>query len=80
MARFFGTLKGASKNTVTRRGHTKLVTVAASWKGAIEVTLSRNPKTDEDMVCVLRVPWRGNGPYQVLYRGPVGEEKTYGGS
>lgn len=58
MSRFYGTLKGASKTTATRRGHTELVTHAAGWKGAIRVTIVADGDTDRFMVDL--VPWKGS--------------------
>lgn len=71
MAHFYGKVSGSAKTEATRLGRkdTGLVTVAASWSGAVQVRLYH--VDGEDRACVKLVPWHGKGVYHTLYDGPV---------
>jgi hypothetical protein len=71
MSRFYGTLKGQAKTTATRRGNadSTLVTICASWKGAIRCTAYA--KGDDDYVCIERIRWPQQERVGVLYDGPM---------
>jgi len=75
MSHFYGTLQGA-RGKATRRGHktTGLVTIAASWRGAIQVCLRYDVKSGEDIAAIYFVPWHGNGRNMLIYAGPVSGE------
>lgn len=71
MSNFYGIVNGAAKTRATRRGHKSIETTAASWKGAIEVTLYRDG--DHDKFVVKQIPWHGAGVSQILAEGIVGD-------
>ena len=60
MSRLYGTLDGAGKTQRTARGHSRLVTHAAGWKGAIRVTVTANEDGSDSYVVEL-VPWQTSG-------------------
>lgn len=70
MAHFYGKLDG-SRGQATRCGTKKsgMQTVAASWSGAVRVTLYEHE--GEDRVIVSLIPWHGHGTDRQLYEGPV---------
>lgn len=74
MSHFYGTLKG-SRGEATRGGtkNSGLHVVAASWQGAVEVYLTEDTKTGQDVAHVALIQWHGRGQYppKVLYDGPV---------
>jgi len=74
MSHFYGTLQGA-RGQSTRCGHksTGLTTVAASWKGAIQVFLGHNEETGEDTYEVREIPWQGAGVSRVIAFGVIGK-------
>ena len=80
MSHFYGTLHG-SRGMSTRQGgkESGLVTVAASWNGAIQVSLRYNEDTGEDEFTVRQVHWHGVGVSFLIAEGvigePVGEEQ-----
>lgn len=71
MAHFYGDVCGKSRTKASRLGgrNTGLVTTAASWQGAVKVTLSN--RDGVDCALVELTPWRGAGVSVVLYDGPV---------
>jgi hypothetical protein len=71
MAHFFGTVQGG-RGTATRTGTARsgMVTHAASWAGAVRVTLRESPGGGTIARAEL-VPWHGHGVRRVLYEGPV---------
>ncbi len=75
MSHFYGIVKGQARTQATRRGSPRsgLTTIAASWAGAIEVTLWTDEATGQDMAMVEMGPWHGKGTTAVLYRGPVND-------
>lgn len=80
MAHFYGSIQGA-RGEATRLGHKSsgLTTVAASWAGAVRVTLSHDERTGRDMAHVELAPWQGRGASRELYSGPVaGDERQKG--
>jgi len=78
MSHFYGVLQG-NRGQATRCGTKKseLRVTAASWQGAVEIRLWHDPETDKNMVSVYKRSWHGAGIWKILYKGPVGEEKTY---
>ena len=78
MAHFIGTVRGF-RGEASRLGSKEsgLVTVAASWQGAVRTYLYE--RDGVDWVCVSLQPWYGKGTQRVLYDGPVsGEAATDG--
>ncbi len=74
MARFYGTLQGA-RGRVSRLGHAScgLVTVAASWSGAVRVRLY----VDDDGRDCARITFdqhHGAGARALVYEGPIAPE------
>ena len=71
MATFYGSVQGTC-GEVHRLGSKKsgLVTVAASWEGAVEVMLTHGK--DGVHATVRLKPWHGRGGTECLYHGPVG--------
>ena len=73
MAHFFGTVTGKAKTQASRCGTkaSRLETIAASWQGAVKVSLSHDDTTGQDIASVELMPWHGSGTFRVLYRGPI---------
>ncbi len=73
MAHFYGTLKGV-RGEATRTGtpSSGMVTVCASWKGAIRCSAYVNEE-GVDYVCIEKIRWEGQGEQLLLYDGPFGE-------
>ena len=74
MSALYGTLKGA-KGKATRCGHRELITQAASWDGAVQVTLNNDKKTGSTSYVVELIPWHGNGEYKKLSEGIMEKRK-----
>ncbi len=72
MAHFYGTVQGQARTKATRCGSRSsgLKTIAASWRGAVEVELWT--QDGEDYVRVALRRWNGEGTSRELYFGPVG--------
>lgn len=72
MSHFYGTLTG-NRGTATRCGSldSGITTHAASWEGAVRVTVWFNEAEDCDWATVALTPWHGRGRDRVLYSGPV---------
>jgi len=68
MATFKGTVQGG-RGVASRLGHKEMVTTAASWAGAIRVSL--NIVDGETKALVEMIKWNGKGHYRVLYSGPI---------
>lgn len=81
MAHFYGKVEGRGKTPATRLG-TKtsgVQTLAASYEGAIKVSLWRNLARGEDWTSVWMTKWQGEGSDHLIYRGPVSRmEHTIG--
>lgn len=75
MSHFYGTLQG-SRGEATRAGSkdSGLTAVAASWEGAVRVTLHHSGD-GKDVATVELIPWQGAGINKVLYHGPVSGKK-----
>lgn len=75
MAHFYGTLEG-SRGQITRCGtkNSGVTVVAASWKGAVRISLWFDEKNNVDMMDVSLIPWKGVGSSRILYHGPVSGE------
>jgi hypothetical protein len=76
MAEFYGKLTGTGRPPVSRAGHRNhgLTTIAASWEGAIQVTLSHNYKTGQNEFNIQMIPWHGHGKYIDLAKGQLNGE------
>lgn len=70
MAHFYGILQGA-RGQATRCGTrtSGMDMTAASWEGAVSVTLYEQDGRDYARVALM--PWHGAGTSRVLYDGPV---------
>lgn len=69
MARFYGTVQGG-RGVASRLGHQHITTVAASWRGAVQVTLTE----DENGVTRARIEtvrWQGAGASKLLFDGEL---------
>ena len=76
MSHFYATIPTSARKTApTARGHksTGVVTIGASWDGAIETKLWHNDETGLDWYQVEMIPWHGRGEAKIIARGPVGE-------
>jgi hypothetical protein len=71
MAHFYGILSGRGRTTASRVGRktTGLQTVAASWQGAVKVSLYAPNGVDHAVVELTE--WRGASTNRILYDGPV---------
>lgn len=71
MSHFYGTLRGAT--TVTKPGTPKsgLTAIAASYRGAIEVTLWVN-EAGTDCYRITQRPWQGEGVSREIAVGVLG--------
>lgn len=70
MSHFYGTIEG-NRGRATRCGTvgSGMMTIAASWQGAVRVDLY--DEKGVDMACVSLTPWEGRGISSILYEGPV---------
>ena len=72
MAHFYGTIRGQRGEASRLGGKASGLTVyAASWQGAVRVTLYHHAATDTDYVDVYLTTHRGAGTERLLYSGPV---------
>lgn len=76
MAHFYGTLQGI-RGMATRCGakSSGMTTVAASWGGAVRVSLTHDQE-GHDVATVELVPWHGHGVRRVLFEGRVNGSET----
>ena len=74
MSQFYGTLQGQGKTRATRRGskNSGITVQAASWAGAVQVTVFEDHKGAERYVVQL-IPWKGRGESKLLAEGRMGE-------
>lgn len=72
MSHFYATARG-HRGQATRTGskNSGIETYAASWSGAVRVTLWWNCEDEKDWATVYLVPWNGKGILKLLYNGPV---------
>lgn len=77
MAHFYGTVQGG-RGEASRLGTKNggLVTRAASWSGAIAVSLNHNEQRGVDEFEVRMEQHQGAGDYRVLAKGDVGNGAT----
>lgn len=70
MSHFYGVLNG-SRGEATRCGtkSSGMTATAASWQGAVRVTLRE--VNGADHAYVELIPWQGAGGNRLLYSGPV---------
>jgi len=74
MSHFYGMISNSARKTVpTARGHASsgLETIAASWQGAVEVSLRYDEDVKKDFFVVRLIPWHGKGVSHTLASGPV---------
>jgi hypothetical protein len=73
MSHFYGTLQG-QRGEATRCGSkaSGITTVAASWKGAVEVSVFVDEQ-GRDCFSVAQRTWRGAGVSHVIAEGVIGE-------
>ena len=72
MSHFYGTLQG-SRGQATRCGtkNSGMEVVAASWNGAVRISLHTSDD-GTDYYTVVLDQWRGAGEYQILAQGVIG--------
>lgn len=71
MSHFYGTMQGVrGKTTRCGTATSGLQVVAASWSGAIEVTLYQD-EDGEDCFIVRQIPWNGHGVTQTIVEGSL---------
>lgn len=71
MAHFYGTLKGGrGKSTRCGTKSSGMEAVAATWGGAVRVTIDHR-EDGKDIAIVELIKWKGAGVNAVLFRGPV---------
>ncbi len=70
MARFYGVVSGRARSPASRLGTGALRTVAASWQGAVKVSLYIGAD-GSDYALVQLSKWHGAGTDRLLYEGPV---------
>ena len=72
MSHFYGTLAGnrgqASRCATKASG---ITTVAASWTGAVEVSLHYDEESGENRYFVQLIPWHGVGRREILAQGKL---------
>lgn len=78
MSHFYGTIDGQA-GQATRRGskNSGLRVVAASWDGAVEVTLRHDEAKGYDVAEVSLIPWQGRGVRRHLWRGTVDDQGLF---
>ncbi len=77
MSHFYATIdQSARKTTPTAQGHvsTGIGVVAASWAGAVRVTLWYDEEANVDRFRVEHTSWRGAGIVKTIAEGIVGQE------
>ena len=74
MSQFYGTLRGQAKTTATRRGgkSSGILTQAASWAGAIEVSVHLD-NDGKERFDVYQIPWKGKGVHRHIASGILGQ-------
>jgi hypothetical protein len=72
MSHFYGVLQGQA-GEATRRGsrNSGLQVAAASWRGAIRVSLWHDEKTGEDRYRIEQTPWHGRGKSRLIAEGLI---------
>lgn len=68
MANLYGTLR-SDRSIQTIAGNNHLTATAASWMGSITTTITRDPKTANEIIKIAFEPWQGSGPAFVLFEG-----------
>jgi hypothetical protein len=72
MAHFYGTMQGnRGKSTRCATKNSGLTVTAASWDGAVSVSLSYNESTGKNEFTVALIPWRGAGESRELAKGAL---------
>ena len=76
MSQFYGTLDGQARTVATRRGSKKsgITATAASWSGAVRVSVS--DEDGEERFDVYMVQWHGRGECKLLATGVIGKPET----
>ena len=72
MSHFYGTVDGG-RSEATRQGHKNggIVTNAASWQGAVRVSLYHNSNTGKDEYTVTLSPWQDKGVSKLIKNGNI---------
>jgi len=76
MSHFYGTVCGQARTDASRRGSKNggLQTTAASWSGAVKVSLSYDEKAECNRYYVEQIQWQnGGGINQMIDEGVVGQ-------
>lgn len=75
MAHFYGTVEGNGKRIVTRCGtkNSGIHTIAASWDGAIETSITWDVDKQLNYFWVYEIPWHNHGTDRLLLQGVFGE-------
>ena len=79
MSHFYGSIPhSARKTAATARGHksTGLVTIAASYQGAIHVDVSHDPDTGRDKYTVTLIDWPSQNHRATIASGYLDETDT----
>jgi hypothetical protein len=79
MSHFYGVIETSSRKnapTACATIATGLVTVAASFAGAIRVTLHRDEAKQIDNYYITQSTWEGSGVHEVLAVGTIGEPRS----
>lgn len=73
MSHFYGIVEGNAKTRATRRGsrNSGLKVTAASWDGAVEVSLRFDAQENRNYARISLIPWDSHGVTRVIYHGPV---------
>lgn len=76
MSHFYATASGAGKTRATRQGHksTGIETFAASYDGAIKVTVEHNSRINRDHYRVFLCDWPSGNIRKVIASGFLGDE------
>ena len=73
MSRLYATIDSDSRKTQpTSRGHRHITTHAATWQGAVRVSLSAG-EGGTDYIVEL-VPWHGRGEHKLLAEGVIEDQ------
>jgi hypothetical protein len=78
MSHFYGTLQGM-RGEATRCGSkdSGIDTVAASWKGAIRVSVYHDDETGEDRYDIAQSTWQSSGINQSIATGVIGKPNPW---
>ena len=75
MSHFYATIPVSARRTTSTacgRKSTGITTIAASYKGAIKVTLRYDDESGLDLFEVYHIPWQGVGTLKLIHSGTIG--------